>query len=263
LRYAKPLHDLDVGSIKVDDVVTTLKPVWLTKPATGERLRGLIEAVMDAAIVRGLRTSPNPAAWKSTLSHVLPRRVALSNGHHRALEVCDMPVFIADLNKIGGTVAQALIFTVLTASRKNEVLSLEWGWITSGVITIPAAAMKQGREHRIALSTPALAILEAQRALGVSGPLVFPSPNTGRKLDSSCFNDLMKRMGVNATPHGVARASFAMWAQENTDADSAVIEACLSHVTGNATTRSYLRSDNLDKRHQLLDAWATYCTSSA
>jgi integrase len=261
-RCAKPLHDLDCQSVTVDDVVRVLKPYAVTKPATCEKLRGFIEAVMDASIVRGLRTSPNPATWKSRLSHVMPKRVTLSN-HNAALSVADMPAFIADLRLKGGTVARALVFTVLTCARKSETLALEWSWISDGVITMPASAMKQGREHRVPLSGPALAILNEQRVLSLSkeratGDLVFPNPGTGRRLHPSSFNDLMKRMGSVATPHGAARASFSVWAQENTDADSAVIEGCLSHVIGNATTRAYLRSDNLAKRRELLGLWADF-----
>ena len=56
------------------------------------------------------------------------------------------------------------------------MLGLRWSDTAGDLLTIPAVRMKQGKEHRVPLSPTALAIFEEQRALGVSGDLVFPSP---------------------------------------------------------------------------------------
>jgi hypothetical protein len=72
--YAAPLLDKDVGAIGVSDVLTVLKPVWHDKPATANKLRMVIEQVLAAATVKGHRTTPNAAAWKHNLQHLLTHR---------------------------------------------------------------------------------------------------------------------------------------------------------------------------------------------
>jgi integrase len=120
--------------------------------------------------------------------------------------------------------------------------------------------MKQGKEHRVPLSPAALAIMEEQRALGVSGDLVFPSPYfEERAINPSAMNDMLGRMAIKATVHGF-RSSFSDWANDTTDYGSNVIEACLAHSLGQVE-RAYRRGDALERRRQLMNEWATYCTT--
>ena len=53
------------------------------------------------------------------------------------------------------------------------------------------------------------------------------------------------------------------WASEQTDADHAVMELCLSHTVGSAVERAYARSDLLEKRRVLTEQWGVHCTGSA
>ena len=41
-----------------------------------------------------------------------------------------------------------------------------------------------------------------------------------------------------------------------------VAEAALAHVVGDETERAYRRGDALDKRRELMDAWAAFCEGS-
>ncbi|HVC56690.1 MAG TPA: hypothetical protein VND95_12085 [Stellaceae bacterium] len=73
--YAYPtLGELAVAAIDAGLVVQVLDPIWAEKPETASRVRGRIEAVLDAATVRGYREGPNPAQWKGNLAHILPAR---------------------------------------------------------------------------------------------------------------------------------------------------------------------------------------------
>jgi integrase len=58
--------------------------------------------------------------------------------------------------------------------------------------------------------------------------------------------------------HGF-RSSFRVWAEEQTDASYAVTEAALAHAIGNGVERAYQRSDLLDRRRALMQAWAAFC----
>jgi hypothetical protein len=38
-----------------------------------------------------------------------------------------------------------------------------------------------------------------------------------------------------------------------------IAEAALAHAVGDETERAYRRSDALDRRRELMDAWASFC----
>jgi integrase len=260
LTYCKPLSDHDVGLLSVEEVLGVLKPLYRTKPAAANGVRSVMEAVFAAAKVRGLRSTDNPAIWRNNLDHVLAPRRKLVRGHHAAMAYGDVPEFMRALQDQGGVVSQALRFLVLTALRKNEVLGLKWSDVDSNLLTIPADRMKQGREHRVPLSPAAIAILEEQRALGVSGDLIFPSPYAeGKAINLSAINDMMGRMGIKATVHGF-RSSFRDFAGDKTDAAAETAEACLAHSLGQVE-RAYRRGDALEKRRKLMVEWADFITS--
>ena len=48
-NYAAPLRSLAVDDIDTETVLSVLQPLWQSKPETASRLRGRIEAVLDAA----------------------------------------------------------------------------------------------------------------------------------------------------------------------------------------------------------------------
>jgi len=48
-----------------------------------------------------------------------------------------------------------------------------------------------------------------------------------------------------------------------TDHPREVVEAALAHAIGNETERAYRRSDALEKRRHLMEAWGRYRTGEA
>jgi integrase len=78
-------------------------------------------------------------------------------------------------------------------------------------------------------------------------------------MDRSVPRRLVKRMGYNATAHGM-RSTFADWCREVAKADAEARELALAHQIGNATTRAYARSDLLDPRRELMQRWADFLT---
>jgi integrase len=148
----------------------------------------------------------------------------------------------------------------LTAARPSEALGAQWEHIDldQRVWSIPGDAMKKGRAHRVPLSDAAVEVLE-RRASGAAAPdggLVFPNPR-GKPMDRSVPRRLVKRMGYNATAHGM-RSTFADWCREVAKADAEARELALAHQIGNATTRAYARSDLLEPRRVLMQQWADF-----
>src|SRR5699024_1612143 len=68
--------------------------------------------------------------------------------------------------------------------------------------------------------------------------------------------------GERITPHGFG-STFREWAAENTLFDNIVVEQVLAHTIGNAVEAAYRRGDLLERRRELMDAWAVFVTQSA
>ena len=259
-RYAEPLRALPVDRIDTESVLKALKLVWLTKPETASRLRGRIERVLDAAKAKGERHGENPARWRGHLDHLLPARQKLTRGHHAALPYAELPGFVAALRDREAVAALALELLILTAARSGEVRCMTWGEIDldSKVWTVPAERMKAKREHRVPLTTRALAILETVRPLSGGQGFVFPGQRAGRPLSVMAFDMLLRRMGHDDTTHGF-RSTFRDWAGEVSTFPRELAETALAHAFGDATERAYRRGDALDKRRKLMVAWAGFC----
>ena len=257
--YAAPLRARPVDEIDTAAVLDVLKPLWQTKPETASRLRGRIEAVLDAAKAQGHRSGENPAAWRGHLAHLLPKRGILTRGHHAAMAYADVPAFVAQLREREALAALALEFCILTATRSGEVLGARW-WeidLSAKVWTVAAERMKAAREHRIPLSERALAILE-KLSEARTGELIFPGQRAGKPLSNTAMEMLLRRMDQDAvTVHGF-RSAFRDWAGNETHFPREVAEAALAHVVGDKAEQAYRRGDALEKRRALMEAWANF-----
>jgi integrase len=268
--YVYPtLGELPVAAIDAGLVVQVLDPIWAEKPETASRVRGRIEAVLDAATVRGFRQGPNPAQWKGNLAHILPARARVRKvAHHAALPIDDVPAFLAALRGRPGMAAWALEFVIFTAARTGEALGARWGEIdlTAKVWAVPAGRMKAGREHRVPLSDAACAVLEKVRPFALmtdakpdpAAP-VFPGPRRALPMSNMTMLMLLRRMKrADLTAHGF-RSTFSDWAAERTAYAREVVEMALAHAVENRVEAAYRRGDLFEKRRRLMADWAHFC----
>jgi integrase len=252
--YAGAIRDKRVDQITTEDVLAVLKPIWQQKPETASRVRNRIERVLDAAKARRLRSGDNPAGWRGHLDKLLPKRGKLTRGHHEAMEYADVPAFVAKLRKREGVAAMGLEFITLTAARMSEAIEATWGEfdLDARLWVIPADRMKAGREHRVPLSERAVEIL---RQIERRGDRVF-------NVSVRTVQNLIRSLDEKATVHGF-RSSFRDWAGDVAHAPREIAEAALAHTVGSAVERAYRRGDALDQRRKLMDAWASYCSSTS
>jgi integrase len=259
--YAGPVFGkLPVQAVDTGLVMSVLEPIWTTKRETASRLRGRIENVLDWATARGLRQGENPARWKGHLKHLLPARMAVATRHHAAMAYADVPAFIEALRTQEGISPRALEFTILTAARTGETIGARWSEISfvNKVWTIPATRMKAGAEHRVPLCVRAIALLSEMEKARISD-FVFPGWKHGRSLSNMAMSKVLERMErVGVTVHGF-RSSFRDWAGNATNFPRELAETALAHVVGDETEQAYRRSDAIEKRRKLMDAWANYC----
>lgn len=258
-QYVFPtIGALPVDQIKLEHVLSALKPIWTQKAETANRVRMRIEKILDAAKIQGWRSDDNPAAWKGNLAHVLSRRPKAT--HLAALPWKEISAFMAGLRAQNGIAARALEFAILTGVRSGEARGAMWTEINldGSEWRIPPERMKAGREHRVQLSIAAKAILLSLPETKDEG-LVFPGARSGRQLSDMAMTQVLRRMGyASITVHGF-RSSFRDWAAEETEHSSEVAEMALAHTVGNRTEAAYRRGDLRNKRVLLMDDWAEWC----
>jgi integrase len=258
--YAAPLRGKPVDTITTDDVLTVLKPMWTTKAETASRVRGRIEKVLDASKAKGFREGENPARWRGHLDHLLPKPSKLTRGHHPAMPYEEVAALVAKLRQREATAALALELCILTAARSGEILGMRWPEIDfeKKIWTVPAQRMKAGREHRVPLSPRAVAILRQLEKLK-GGEFVFTGRARNKPLSNMAMEMVLRRMKIEgATVHGF-RSSFRDWAGNVSHFPREVTETALAHVIGDKAEQAYRRSDALEKRRKLMEAWASYC----
>ena len=237
-----------------------LEPIWIEKTETAARVRGRIENVVDWATTSGYRKGENPARWRGYLENLLPNKTRVHRVNHReALPYREIGTFMKELREREEGSARCLEFLILTATRSGEAFGARWSEINFAERTwvIPADRMKAGQEHKIPLSTPAVAIVE-RLAEFRSSDLIFPS-RTCKPFTSATMPRLLERVGhADLTAHGF-RSTFRDWAAECTNFPREVVEMALAHAIGNKVEAAYRRGDLFQKRRQLAEAWGRYC----
>ena len=281
--YSGPLLTRQVHQITTVDVAGVLRPVWRTKPEVARKLYPAIRRVFERARIllrdeHGISMADNPARWADLKAMGFETPAQLSRGRHPSLPHPLMPQFVANLRARDAIAARALEFLILTNVRTDAVLKATWDQLDldHAVWTIPLVNLKD-RKHRtegfrVPLVERAVAIVQQMGQGQVSG-YVFPGQAQGKPLSNMALLTLLKRMNsgekkwldhANSRPitaHGF-RATFRTWAEEVATVPHAVVEQAMGHQVGTQVERAYRRTDVLDKRRALMDAWAQWCEAN-
>ena len=265
-RHAFPiLGDMPVDQIGREDVLRVLSPIWGVRMETARRVRQRIRSILKWAMAHGY-VDHNVAG--ETIDGALPPMPKVKN-HLRALPYAEVGELIEAVQQSQASLAAkwCLEFLILTAARSGEARGARWSEIDldAATWTIPAERMKAHAEHRVPLSSRALAILREARMIDDGSGLVFPSPSRpGKPMSDMTLTTLLRRLKVadRTTVHGF-RSTFRDWAAECTHAPHAVMELSLAHAVGNAVEAAYARSDLFDRRRALMDQWAAYLDGPA
>jgi integrase len=281
-RYALP----DLGPMRVDEIqsrdvlrILTKDDFWTKKHVTASRVLNRIEKILDWATAMGHRSGDNPARWKGNMRELLPT-VAKGVTHSPAMNPKDAPAWFAALRQLASVDLNArksaslvLEFLALTGTRMNEACGALWSEmdLEAGLWNIPASRMKKGRDHRVPLSTQALALLE-QAPRFYESDVVFLSPR-GKVLDGNYVRYLMTKLhdtagpwfdpvsGLPARPHGL-RSTFRQWAADQSYPRE-LAEQALAHQIGSAVELAYQRSDMVERRRTMMQNWANYLEGHA
>jgi integrase len=247
---------------RIDDkhVMEVLEPIWKEIPVTAQRLRGRIEGVLGWAAAHKLRTEINPARWKNHMAVLLPAQETREPEHFAALPYREIHALFEELSRSDSVAAAPLMFAILACARSGEVRGAVWGEIhrADRMWIIPAERMKAHNEHRCALSSEALAILDRMWPLRRSdNGYIFPGLH-GRKLHNSAMLQLLKKLRPGVTVHG-CRASFETWSAEMTGYPAEVRDLALAHTVSDKVVQAYRRTDQFKRRIALAEDWANVC----
>lgn len=261
--YAFPkIGKIKVSEVTAANVLAVLSPIWTTKRETARRVKQRIGTVLKWAVAQGWRQD-NPA---DAISEALPK-TRQTKTHRKAMPYADVAGCIKAIRESEAGLATKLAFEllVLTASRSNEVRLARWGqidWQAEGgpIWTRPASVMKAKVDHSVPLSQRAVRVLEAGKSL--SNPedpdaLIFPGTVKGKPLSDATLLKLVRERGFDVDIHGF-RTSFKTWAQEKTTFAREVSEAALAHTIKDKAEAAYARSELLEKRRAMVEAWARY-----
>ena len=258
--YLHCVARLPVATLTSADLQSCLAPVWGPKPKTAAKVLRRAGTVLEWAVAANLRTD-NPAR---AVARARPRANAGATHHYTALPHAEVAGALARVEASDAHPAVKGMFRlqVLTALRGGEARLADWSEVAlkAATWTIPAARMKytERGDHRVPLSPQAVEVLRA------AGPreegLVFRARGDKAPSDSA-VRKLLHRLGIGATPHGIARSSFRVWAAEYRW-DRELAEQALAHAVG-GVEGSYFRTDLFERRKALMTAWADYVAGGA
>jgi integrase len=282
--YSGPLLDQPVNEITTLDIQAVLKPVWHDKPEVARKLYPAIRRVFEYARIRlrddhGIAMPDNPARWADLKAMGFEPPTQLSRGRHPSLPHDRLPAFFVALRDRDAIAARALEFLILTNVRTDAVLKVQWDEIDleQAIWSVPLANLKDRKFRkevfRVPLPARAVDIVHEMERIKLSN-YVFPGQASDKPFSNMALLTLIKRMNAVATEkwidptdkrpitaHGF-RAAFRTWAEEATGFPHAVIEEAMGHKVGGQVERAYRRTDVLEKRRELMTAWADYCVHS-
>jgi integrase len=165
------------------------------------------------------------------------------------------------------TMRCALLLGALTFVRPGELRKAEWAEfdLEAGEWRVPAEKMKMKRAHIVPLSTQALSVLQELRPATGYGQYLFPSIRTaGRPMSDNGVNAALRYLGYareEMTGHGFRAMASSLLAERGWSVDA--IERQLAHVEGNKVRAAYHRSEHLEERRKMMQAWADYLDALA
>lgn len=253
------LGNRPIASIDQNDIADLLRPMWHNRADTAMKAMNRINITFTHAAAKGL-----PVDMQAPMK----ARALLGKQRHTpqnipALPWAEVPAFYQSLTD-GSITHLALRLLILTGVRSAPLRHIHEDQIDGDVWTIPGEAMKgrKGKtaDFRVPLTAEALNIIAQARRMARDG-FLFPSVRKGVISDMT-MSRYMERRGTAARPHGF-RSSLRDWIADTTSTPHEVAEACLAHVTDGSVVRAYRRTDFLDQRRVVFEAWGVFLSRPA
>jgi integrase len=263
---ARPLHGLPIEAVTRRTIADRLAKIEEGNGAvTRNRVRSSLSAYFTWLAREGYLDA-NPVAFTNKADENGGRERVLSDAELRTIWLA------ADDSQFGAI----LKLLMLTGARRTEIGGLMWDELNlnAAIITLPPARTKNGREHLVPLSEPAIEILKAQprRAMpdGTPWEHVFGATvGCGYQNYSRAKAELDTR--IAAANHGKAlepwtlhdfRRSISTALHDRFGVPPHVVEVILGHAGGHkgGVAGVYNKALYLEERRRALARWGAHIT---
>lgn len=260
-KHSKPLHEFQLASISRAMIAERLNAIATENGlVTANRVRSSLSAFFGWAIREGI-TELNPVIATNKNKETERSRV-LSDDELQLV-----------WNASGADHYGAIIkLLMLTAQRADEIASLRRSELGDAAIRLPSSRTKNGREHLVPLSDPALEIVEAQPTRtnpdGTARDLLFGLGRKGFSGWSGAKEKLDDRIKAAAgqeiepwTVHDLRRTGATGMARLGVQPH--IIEAVLNHASGHKSGVAgiYNRATYEPEKRAALVLWADHVMS--
>ena len=276
-KYVLPrLGSRRVDQVRRSDLAAAVKPAWVEYRRVGRDLLRVLRGTFRWVRAHDFRSDlPTDG-----VEDLLPR-IEREERHHEAMSHEDVAEAVARARTFenhvsrvtpsDGMLALAFEMTILTGLRRQELVGIRWRDIDGPtcVLTIDALRMKKKtKAHKVPLSSAAMDVLRRARELSSStddeddrvfmyteyiGDRVAMKP-----ISPYSLSRFLHRLGLNGTLHGF-RSALDDWATEK-GTDAQIVERALGHAVKSKVRRAYSRTDLLERRRALMEAWGEHAT---
>lgn len=156
----------------------------------------------------------------------------------------------------------ALQLATYTLLRPGEICQIEWSEVDFHLATIKLAAnkMKMKRPHLVPLPVQALEVLRELMKVTGEYRWLFPSRwNKANHMGGQVLNGALRKIGYSGdimTAHGFRAMGATALSEQGWPSEA--IERQLAHVDRNQVRAAYQRSDLLEERRKMMQAWADW-----
>jgi integrase len=279
-----------IGSIPIDELsvedVARVADETKDIPATQERCLSHISVIHKWAGAKNFLSDPDrmsPASKQGRLKYMIPA-TAVKKGHRGALSPEQLPDFFAACLAQPQTISRLCFeFSVLCALRSETARKIRWEHVNweEKIIVAPANIMKVPQNgplvipmcqrvkdllKRVCPEPPKDGLIFSTDGKVLSDSMVsrHVKLTPGKWIDKQ--QSLQQGKEVRATQHGIARATFMTWSQDDVLGndlrfDVKVAHRALHHVIDDGEGGAYERQTLFLRRRELMTAWADYCFS--
>jgi integrase len=187
--------------------------------------------------------------------------------HMAALPASELPDFMGKIAAYDGEVQTqlALRLMALTFVRTNELRGATWAEIDldKAEWTIPAERMKTKAPHHVPLARQAVEAFRSLQAMNGKWPWIFAGRAPTKPMSKNTVLFALYRMGYHSRMTGHGFRALASTTLNEMGYRPDVIERQLAHTEKNAVRAAYHRSQYLEERKTMMQAWADFLDAQA
>jgi integrase len=271
VHYIFPqIGDISMIKITPPDVLSFVRGIERQRKfETASRVLEITSQVMRYGVACGLIPSDPCRDLRGALTSHRSRPMAALTSEE------DIAGLMASIREYSGsyTVKTAMLWSIYLFQRPGNIRRARWDQINYDkcLWTIPTNEMKNRRKHIVPLPTQCMEILKNIRGGKFSPEWVFPGFSASRPLSENGVLSALRRMGYTPqemTAHGfralaktrlsemIGKGQFQHVRREH-------VEKQLAHASADRIEDIYNRSEYVDERREMLQAWCNYLDNLA